>query len=241
MTKASGLTVRPATAPDELARLHARLLAPSFPPSELVGVEWLAEGVASGRVEVLVAEDASGPAALAVTQSLAPAPAVLLTYFATRADRRGGGVGTALFEQMLAAVLREQRPQVVLAEVERPDRHAASAEFGDPTAQLRFYGRLGARALDLPYFQPPIGAQDAVHGMLLLALHADDRAVVAGEDGEGIPGAGLLAPAVDALLDAAGSAGDTPAARRLRAASRVPVVALRPVEDYLRIAPSRDD
>lgn len=239
MTRASGLTVRPATASEELASLHAQLLAPSFPLSELVGVPWLVEGVASGRVAVLVAEDASGPVAIAITQPLAPAPAVLLTYFATRADRRGGGIGTALFEQMLAAVLRGERPQVVLAEVERPDCHAASPEFGDPTARLRFYGRLGARALDLPYFQPPIGTQDAVHGMLLLALHVDDRAVAASEGGDGIPGEGLLAPAVDALLDA-GPADDTPAARRLRAASRVPVVALRPVENYARIMASRD-
>lgn len=235
-------STRPVTRAEDLKQVYDVLLAPSFPPSELVPLEWLTEGVASGAVDVLVAEDSSGAVAIAVTEALPPAPVVLLTYFATRADRRGSGIGTALFRGMLRAVLDRDHPLLVVAEVERPDRHSGSPEFGDPTARLRFYGRHGARALDLPYFQPPIVDGDPVHGMLLLALHLADGVVVAGDDGlEGIPGEGLLADAVDAILNDAGSGGRTPAADRLRAASRVPVVPLHPVEDYARIRPSEAD
>ena len=52
----------------------------------------LLDDVASGAVDVLVAEDSSGAVAIAVTEALPPAPVVLLTYFATRADRRGSGI-----------------------------------------------------------------------------------------------------------------------------------------------------
>lgn len=236
-------TMRAVTGTEDLKQVYDALLAPSFPPSELVPLEWLTEGVTSGAVDVLVAEDSSGAVAIAVTEPLPPAPVVLLTYFATRADRRGSGIGTALFRGMLQAVLDRDRPQLVVAEVERPDWHTASPEFGDPTARLRFYGRHGARALDLPYFQPPIvEGDDPVHGMLLLALHLADGVVVTGDDGrEGVPGEGLLADATDAILDDAGPGGRTPAADRLRAASRVPAVPLYPVEDYARIRSSEAD
>ncbi|MCK0112141.1 GNAT family N-acetyltransferase [Ornithinimicrobium sp. F0845] len=234
-------SMRPVTDARELEQVYAVLLAPSFPPSELHPPDWLTHGVSSGAVSVLVAEDASGPVATAVTESLGPSPVVLLTYFATRADLRGRGVGSALFGGMLDAVLDRDRTPLVLAEVERPDRHTGSPEFGDPTARLRFYGRHGARVLDLPYFQPPIGAQPPVHGMLLLALHADEQALTLEADGTEAVTADYLWPAIDAVLDGAGPAGQSPAADRLRAASRVPGVRLYPVEDYARVEASRAD
>lgn len=222
----------------ELARVHTLLLAPAFPPSELEPVEWLVEGVGAGAATVVVTDDDNGPVAVAVTEQVNP-EAVLLAYFATRGDARGRGVGSRLYSQMLERVRRYDHPTLVLAEVERPDRHAGSEAHGDPAARLRFYGRLGARVLDLPYFQPPLAAgADPVHGMLLLALWVDPTAVLDDAAGSSVPGLPLVAPAVTALVgDDTGRR--QPEAAALLAAARVPRVRLYGVEDYGRVASSR--
>lgn len=229
---------REVTDPDGLAQVYAALLVPSFPPSELVPPEWLTDGVASGRVAVLVAEDASGPVATSVSEQLGEG-VVLLTYFATRADMRGRGIGSALFARMLHDVRARDRPTLVVAEVERPDRHTGSEAFGDPAARLRFYGRHGARVLDLPYFQPAIDeATDPVHGMLLLALWADPRVEVTAPDGGvSVPGPGLVATAIGSILE--DETVPSPEGAALRAAAGVPLVRVYAVEDYPRVAPSR--
>lgn len=231
--------VRPVTDEVGLGEVYDALLALSFPPSELMARSWLVDGVAAGRLSVLAGRDDTGPVATAITQSLAPAPAVLLTYFATRGDMRGRGVGSALFGHLREAVLERERPSIFLAEVERPDRHPGSAEHGDPAARLRFYGRHGARALDLPYLQAPIGEGDAVRGMLLLALHVEPGVVLDGsEGGSAVPGPALLAEAVDVLLDGFGQDAPDPRADRLRAAAASPAVSLYDVADYSRIPSS---
>lgn len=234
----AGRAVREVTEEAGLREVYDVLLAPSFPPAELVPPDVLLDGVAGGALSVRTARDGSGPVAVAVTQRLDPAPAVLLLYFATRRDARGQGVGSELFGELTRAVLERDRPQLFLAEVERPDRHRGSVEHGDPTARLRFYGRHGARALDVPYLQAPIGDEDPVLGMLLLALHVDPS-VLSGRDGlESVPGAALLGPAVDAMLDGYGLEDAGSAAARLRAAASAETVRLLPVEDYALIASS---
>lgn len=236
------VTIRPVTDPTELHEVYAALLAPSFPPSELVPTDWLIDGVDSGAVSVLVTEDESGPVAIAVTEPLEPSAAVLLTYFATRADRRGQGLGSTLFKAMVTAVRERTHAPLLVAEVERPDRHTGSEEFGDPSARLRFYDRHGARALDLPYFQPPIGDGDPVHGMLLLALHVDKDLVTTGQDGTaGLPGPALVSAAIDSTLGDPPPEGDGPAAAALRAAAAMPIVRVIPLEDYQQVPSSEPD
>lgn len=235
-------SIRPVTDPTELHEVYAALLAPSFPPSELVPTDWLIDGVASGAVSVLVTEEGSGPVAIAVTEPLDPSPAVLLTYFATRADRRGQGLGSRLFAAMVTAVRERTDAPLLVAEVERPDRHTGSAEFGDPSARLRFYARHGARALDLPYFQPPIGDGDPVHGMLLLALHVDESLLTTTPDGHPvIPGPGVLSDAIDSMLGDPPPTGDGPAAARLRAAAARATVRVLPLDDYQQVPSSEPD
>lgn len=236
---------RPVTEAADLRDLHTRLLQPAFPADELATADWLCDAVASGQASVLMSEDCSGPVATAVTERLGTSGSVLLSYFATRADRRGRGVGSHLFAQMLDAVRLLERPRLLVAEVERPDRHTGSADHGDPTARLRFYGRQGARALDLPYFQPPIhDGSDAVHGMLLLALWVDPALVTSGPDGSSLPGAGLVGDAVDAILEApkpgeSAEAEEPAEAAALRAAAGAERVRLHDVEGYRAIASSR--
>lgn len=154
-----------------LAGLHQHLLVPNFPASELISVAELVGSVAAGRSAVHVVGDPVDPVALAVTDSFDSSPAVLLAYFATRADQRGRGIGSALLTGLLAGIAADPEVSVVLAEVEHPAHHPAHPTHGDPAARLRFYGRLGGRILEVPYFQPPVdAAQDPVYSMLLLAL-----------------------------------------------------------------------
>lgn len=167
---------------------------------------------------------------------------MLLTYFATRGDRRGRGLGSSLFQAMLTAVRTQTRTPLLVAEVERPDRHTGSEEFGDPGARLRFYGRHGARALDLPYFQPPIGDEAPVHGMLLLALHVDEGLIITERGGAaGLPGPGMVADAIDSMLGEPAPAGNAPSAAQLRDAAAASLVRLVPLEHYQRVPASEPD
>lgn len=234
-----GEVTRPVTDSADIRAIHTQLLQPAFPANELVSASWLAGAVGSGEASMLVVEDDAGPLATAVTERLGATGSVLLSYFATRADMRGKGVGSRLFAQMLEAVQRQQDPRLVVAEVERPDRHTGSAEHGDPTARLRFYGRHGALALDLPYFQPPISDGDAaVQGMLLLALWVDPALLETDAGDASLAGPGLVADAIDAILGTSPSHESSQEAA-LRAASRVEHVRLYAVEDYQQIVTSR--
>ncbi|MGM7669715.1 hypothetical protein [Microbacterium sp. A93] len=201
--------------PLTVAGLYEHLLVPNFPASELITAAELVESVAAGTSTVRVIGAPEDPLAIAVTESFARSPAVLLGYFATRADQRGRGIGSALLTGLLAGIAAEEpEVSVVLAEVEHPAHHPVHAVHGDPAARLRFYGRLGGHILDLPYVQPPVDAsQEPVYGMLLLALAPPARYVrgdrllpeaglagaleeiLAGADPERLPVAAALAAA----------------------------------------------
>ena len=165
---------------------------------------------------------------------------MLLSYFATRADQRGRGVGSDLYRNVLSSVREPGRPSMVLVEVERPDRHLGDGEHGDPTARLRFYGRHGARVLDLPYFQPAIAdGGERVYGMLLLALWFHPAGLSA--DGARLTEASGIGPAVDSILGGESTvAKDDAAAVALRESARVGGgVRLLAVEDYAQVAVAR--
>lgn len=223
------MSLRTVTAPVRLAALYDTVLQPSFPPSEMVEQAWLVEGVRQGSVVATAAYDGERPTAVAVTEVICPG-AVLLSYLAALPATRGAGVGSRL----LAQVRERSRHDgtLLLAEVERPDRHAGSAEYGDPTARLRFYGRHGARVLDLPYVQPPIrpGA-DPVPGMLLLVLEIE--ASLLREAGTAVDGA-PIARAIEAMLGENGD--DEPWRAKLRAAARRPVIGLHDIADWSTVA-----
>ena len=183
-----------------LSRVHELLMTPNFPADELIAVDDLLAGVASGVAEVRVVGPVDDPIAVAVLETLESTPAVLLAYFATRQDVRGRGVGSALLQELLRGIRADAPGTVVLAEVEHPGYHLAHPMHGDPNARLRFYLRLGGSILDVPYFQPPIDeGQDPVYGMLLLALDPPAELVRAGRL---VPEAGLVA-ALETIMSAA--------------------------------------
>jgi len=165
--------VEPATA-EELAAVHAQILAPSFPAYELMTVERLMTEVDAGSTEVRVVRDADGSlAGTAIATWYEEASVLLIDYLALRPGQRGGGLGGALLSSSIEAWALEHDPCIIIAEVEHPDHHDAHPQHGDPEARLRFYGRQGARLLPLPYFTPGVGdGMPRTGGMMLAVLHA---------------------------------------------------------------------
>lgn len=171
------MRVAPLDDPAELALLHAAVLAPSFPPDELEGVDGMTTALRRGTLVAAAArDDEGGVRGLATGSWSARTRVLLLSYLAVAPGVRGGGVGGTLLDAALTTWVERLEPLVVLAEVEDPDAATGHGveEHGDPVARLRFYRRHGARPLPLPYTQPALrpGAQ-RVPGMLLLALRVD--------------------------------------------------------------------
>ncbi|WP_412541720.1 hypothetical protein R8Z50_03965 [Longispora sp. K20-0274] len=152
-----------------LAEFHAEVLTPSFPPSELGSLDEL-----DGAHVRLALDDDGRVLGGAVGDWDPELRVMLLGYLALRPGVRGGGIGGALLDDTLAAWRAEHDPCLILAEVEDPEAHAGAVEeHGDPAARLRFYRRRGARALDIPYFQPALSPESGrVPGLFLMVLHA---------------------------------------------------------------------
>jgi hypothetical protein len=106
---------------------------------------------------------------------------------------------------------------VILAEFDRPDVQPPHPLHGDPSARLRFYGRFGALALDLPYFQPPVSqSSPREYGMLLAVFDRDGRIAARGTLDSAQQGA------VQHYLDEILRNADDPDAQRLRTAATAP-------------------
>ncbi|GAA4208000.1 hypothetical protein [Actinocatenispora rupis] len=213
--------------------IYADILSPSFPPAELTTLAALRAGITAGTTTVAVALDAARtPWGAAVGEWYPEARVMLLGYMAARPGNRGLGVGRELLAQSIRAWAGRYAPCLVLAEVERPDAHRASLAHGDPTARLRFYQRYGARALDLPYFQPALRAdEERAYGMLLITLHAEDRFLIGPDLLDAAPVRAFWA---DYLAGTEGRV-DDPAATRLRDAMRRDGIRLRPLDEYRRV------
>ncbi|WP_192796759.1 GNAT family N-acetyltransferase [Serinicoccus kebangsaanensis] len=141
---------------------YDQVLAPSFPADELVGEQDFVAARERPTSRVLFALDAGAPVGLSMVDSAAvDAPVALLSYLATHPTRRARGVGSMLMQQV-----RAHEP-MLLIEIEDPREHGERG-FGDPWRRVEFYRRHGVRALQVPYFQPPVApGHPRVDGMLL--------------------------------------------------------------------------
>jgi hypothetical protein len=177
--------------PHEAVRFYQRILLPSFRAAELVSWDDFIAGLKSGRTRALAARTAQRVLAGGAVGDFFPRSGVLLlSYLAVPAEGRGAGTGGMLFKAVSNVWGRELSPSLFIMEVEDP-RHAHSdPALGDPQARVRFYERLGARALPVPYFQPALGptGQRVPHMMLMVFggtdapagnLHVDGRIVEA--------------------------------------------------------------
>lgn len=217
-----------------LETFYRDVMLSAFPPDELVTLESLREQVDIGLSEVWGAVGDDGRLLGGMVGEWSPGCRVLLlSYLAVAREGRGRGIGTFLYSTVLDDWRSRYRPCLILAEVENPLRHTGSQAHGDPAARLRFYGRHGARLLDLPYFQPALGpGRRRVPGMLMLALHVDPE--MAGAAGPGTVDGGPLGQFMTDYFE--GTEGASPqdeAGRALLAAMAAPGgVPLCSVERY---------
>ena len=149
-----------------LRTYYDNLMAPAFPPAELMTYEELREALDDGGTRGLVVLEDGTPVAGLVTQDYVDGRVLLLAYVVVTAGLRGRGVGADLVGR---ATGRE--PRLVLAEIEDPRFHRADEHMGDPVARLRFYDRLGSRLLPLPYTVPsPRHGSPRVENLLLITI-----------------------------------------------------------------------
>jgi GNAT superfamily N-acetyltransferase len=152
--------------------VYEELLRPAFPPAELESPDYLRDALLAGRCVIsTLVDDEDRPLGAAVGEWDPASRVLLLAYLAVRRACRSQGVGGLLMDEVGGPWQERFRPDLTLAEVEHPLAHAAHEDFGDPAARLAFYHRHGARALDVPYFQPPLTPGGGrVYGLLLVAV-----------------------------------------------------------------------
>jgi GNAT superfamily N-acetyltransferase len=144
---------------DDVAAFYHRVLVPHFPPDELEASSDFVAGMKSGTTRALAARTADGViAGGAVGDWFPQSHVLLLSYLAVSAEGRGVGTGGLLMRAVTEVWGSEFSPALFVMEVEDPRYHHGDVNFGDPEARVRFYERLGARALPVPYFQPALGS-----------------------------------------------------------------------------------
>ena len=132
----------------DVARVHDRLLAPTFRPDELLTLHELrrdftgpaaqAQVVAQARGEHVVVLADAEPVAVMLGGWFVDHRVLLLTYLAVDPAARGLGLGSRLLRDVLGRWAAQQPGALVLAEVDDPRHWPADGVQGDPVARLRF-------------------------------------------------------------------------------------------------------
>jgi ribosomal protein S18 acetylase RimI-like enzyme len=163
-----------------LHRFYRDVLLVSFSPEELDDVETIERGLRGDGETRVLASVALGhdmsPIGGIVGDLFADERVLLVSYLAVLPDQRGRGTGRELIKHALGSWKAKYAFDVVVAEVHDP-RAWLDIAGEDAERRLRFFGRAGARVLDVPFVQPALrlGA-DRVTGFLLLALDAESTA-----------------------------------------------------------------
>jgi GNAT superfamily N-acetyltransferase len=217
-----------------LGAVYEELLVPAFPPHELMTRQELGAALESGLLWISAVVREGRPDGAAVAEWSPGSGVLLLAYLAVRRGVRSSGIGGALMDEVRGGWQERVRPLLTLAEIEHPAAHTADAERGDPSARLRFYARHGARALDLPYFQPSLrpGAP-RVPGMLLALLAAAPE--LAGRPT--VPAEPVRAFMTEYFQQCEGGVPDDPAAAALFAAMVPRGIRLLPTDDAEALPP----
>ena len=155
-----------------IAEFYERVLVPHFRGAELVSSDEFSGGLKEGVTKALVARTADGVIAGGAVGDLFPRSRVLLlSYLAVPAEGRGMGTGGLLMKAVTDVWGRRVGPSLFVMEVEDPRHYDTDHALGDPEARVRFYERLGARTLPVPYFQPALGpAGQRVPHLLLMVF-----------------------------------------------------------------------
>lgn len=189
-----GLIVRDLHRDDDpkfLDRFYGEVLAASFRPEELDTLESIADGLRGRDERVVLVSVALGPSRQVlgglVAERHRDSEVLLVGYLAVRPDQRGRGIGSALMRRARAQWSADENIRLALGEVHDP-RRWEGVDPDDPMARLRFFARLDALLLDVPFIQPalhPGGRR--VPGFLLLAFYVDASLSVNRGGQQGIP------------------------------------------------------
>ncbi len=154
------------------ADFYRRILVPHFRADEMDTEEDFTVSLAQDKTMALAARMADGAMAGGAVADFFPRSSVLLlSYIAVLPAGRGSGIGSILMNGVTEAGNAHYAPALMVMEVEDPQHHSADPSLGDPEARVRFYERLGARTLPVPYFQPSLGAgRERVRNLLLMVF-----------------------------------------------------------------------
>jgi GNAT superfamily N-acetyltransferase len=143
--------------------------------------DWLRAMVAAPEYRVFTARDAGRVLGFSILFVPPDEGFALLEYMAVASDRRGGGVGAALFRRTVEQAVTPQGGALpVLLEVDS-DREA-SADQALRTRRLHFYRRLGCVAIaGLRYLMPLEGAGAAPEMDLMIHRDVPQTPVARGE------------------------------------------------------------
>lgn len=141
----------------DLAAVRA-IYEAAFPPSERKPSAFLADAAAHGPYELLVARGGGEVLGFALVYASPHQPVSLLEYMAVARPWRGRGLGSRLFEEVLA----RQKGRPLLLEVE--------AEGGEAARRIAFYVDRGCRRIaGLGYRMPQVSERPPPPMQLLVA------------------------------------------------------------------------
>jgi GNAT superfamily N-acetyltransferase len=207
-----------------VSEFYRAVLRPSFRDDELVDEDELRETIDAGTCHVLVARDDDGTVlGGAVGDWFESSRVQLLSYLAARPGVRGRGLGTLLVRAAVDSWVTRLDPLLVVGEVEDP-RHYSNDDpdspYGDVIARVRFYEKLGVRALPIPYTQPALrtGASRVPHLLLMVFAVGAGAAIEPGR----VEGAIVEQFLVEYFTDMEGDVSDDVELSRLLAACREP-------------------
>jgi GNAT superfamily N-acetyltransferase len=226
---------------DLVDRFYREVLAKSFFRDELESAEYLAAGLQADEEPRVLASIAlgSGDEVLGgvVAECYTESGVLLIAYVAVRPNVRRRGIGAQLMRRAATEWYADEHVLLAVCEVHDP-RHWSEADGEDSFARLRFFERLGAQLLAIPFLQPAIeNGGERVRGFLLIALHVDERIVVERDGRRGIA-ADRMARFVRQYYEAAEGARepyDPELARLLARIERDDIVALLPLGKYAAV------
>jgi GNAT superfamily N-acetyltransferase len=153
-SRASVVEVNSTTRPDLLQSLYDEVLVKSFSRNDLGAPWWKVD--TDTLTQSLLALDSSGDVIGGAVSELFPHSRVRLLYWlAIRPELRGQGIGTLLMNHVAQSWYGQPGQKMVVGEIDDPRYWSGDSQ--DPLLRLKFYHRLGVRALDRPYFVPAVG------------------------------------------------------------------------------------
>ena len=208
-----------------LAEAYERVFRPGFDDTELADISGVHP--APGRT-VLIARDESGIVAGGVSDTFPECDVALLSYLATRPDRRSRGSGARVLAG-LRQRWRDDEHALVVGEVRDP-RAWETTDRERPVDRLRFYARHGCHLVPVPWVQPAIGDGGREQGLLLISVYGPAL-------GDVVDSSALAGWAAKYYRDSETVEPNDAQYRALMRRLSAEDLAVIPIEDYERVEP----